>query len=261
MKVKSKLWVGACASSLIFVTACGGGGGSTDIGGKDVLSAYVSEFTYSQTTPVVRAWDSKPYVLTPKITYIKPNSDLVFTLVSAESGVSLDTSSGRLTIGNSYLGGCVGVRLAWAKTGESLVAQPCLDREYIDYGVGLSKSGANDLRSDENGWLFTISKSDPATISFNVGLTYYDRARNETVSLGGVLPDRGFMTCAVIDSTLPSFTSLHQTSQSSTAVGYELAVNWSDVSAGEYSYNFQCTVSVAQETAIKTVRHRVKVIN
>lgn len=247
----------------IIVTGCGGGGGTgSDTGANDVLQAYVSELSYPKPTTVIRAWDSQAYVVKPVVKYLKTNPELVFSMFGSSVGVSVDQTSGNVTFAPNYRGnGCSLVELKWPKTGESLKSEVCLDKEYINLIMGLSKVGANNLTSENGQWIYTISKADPATMSFDVGLNYFDRVKNELVLSGGIFPDGSNTTCSILKSDPPVAAIVNRTGSIATLISNDLVIDWSAVSSGNYQFDVQCKISVGQESASISETIKVKLIN
>ncbi len=246
-------------ATLLLLTACGGGGsGSGDQAGNDVITQYVSEFSYASPSIVYRPWDSLE--LMPTVKYLKPNPDLVFSVDWPDSTVSVNPSSGKVTFSDRFSGSCAIVFLKWAKTGESLFTQVCMDKQRLGISQGLSKAGNNSVISSNGRWVYTISKSDPATISLAVGLDYFDRMKNETRVSGGVFPDSSNTTCALTDGNLPVLVKFNRQSESSTLINYGLDIDWSKIPVGEYESLIQCTLSSGEKSVSESVRGIIKVV-
>lgn len=232
--------------SVVIVSACGGGG-SGAAGGNDVLSAYVSEFKYPSPSTVYRAWESRDVV--PTVSYLKPNSELVFSLNAPVAGASVNAQSGQVTFAENFFGGCVPVHLKWAKTGESLIADACMDKEYLQFKNGFSQTNDGNSLDTVNGtWRYKISKANPAVISFDVSWAYFDRERNETNLSGGEFQAGSTTDCSVNIDGIQSVT-LTRKETSSTGIPHELAIDWSTVPVGEYRYVAECKVSFGQQSA------------
>lgn len=257
-KRKAHTFICAYASAVVLLTACGGGGGG---GGNDVLSTYVSGFSYNSSTTLYKPWDSLE--LQPTVTYIKPNAELLFSAGSTK-GVSVDAKSGKVTLTESFNGGCAPIQLNWAKTGESWTAEACMDKEYLTLSTGLSKVIDGNPPDMANGiYRFTLSKADLATVQVDVGLTYYDRVKKETHIYGGIFPDGSTTTCAVVDSNLPALKQaiFAKTSESENwKRTFDLIMDWSNTSLGEYQLDFQCTVTSGQKSATHSQSQILKLI-
>jgi hypothetical protein len=244
----------------IIVTGCGGGGGGAT-GANEVLKDYVSEFSYAKPTTVIRAWDSQTYVVKPMVKYQKTNSELVFSIFGSSAGVSVDQTTGNVTFAPNYPGGCTSVELKWPKTGESLKSEVCLDKESIDFTFGLNNLGVNNLTSENDQWVYTISKANPATMSIDVSLSYIDRTKNELILGGGTFPDGSNTTCSILKSDPPVTATVNRTGSSAKLISNDLVINWAAVSIGHYQFDVQCTVFVGQESASRTETLKVKLNN
>lgn len=233
--------------SILIVSACGGGGSGS--GSHDVLSTYVSEFKYHTPSTVYKAWGSSSVL--PQISYLKPNSELVFSLNAPVAGASVNAQSGQVTFAENFFGGCVPVHLKWAKTGESLIADACMDKEYLQFTMGLSqRTDGNSLDSVNGVWRYTISKANPAVISLDVYWAYFDRQSNETIFSRAVFPDGSTTNCTVnINGSQSVPATLTRKETTPTMISHELAIEWGTVPVGEYQYKAECTVSLGEQSA------------
>jgi hypothetical protein len=142
--------------------------------------------------------------VTPQVNYLKSNSELTFKLTSPVQGVSINPSTGEVSsINTAEVNGCLDVELQWPKTAESLRAQACVYKETLDYSVGLSKAGNNSLLSEGGEFIPVISKGDPAVISLDLMLSYFDFQKNELVVGGGDFPNEATHVCEVLSTTVP----------------------------------------------------------
>src|SRR6185369_15733473 len=161
---------------LVLLTSCGESS-TTSTKTTEKLSDYILSFSYPSTTSHPSPWEA--YSVTPVITYKKPISGLSFSIVNNETVAhgqtydgSVDVNSGVFSVSNTGSSiGCSTIQMKWNVTGETVSANACVDKQYLDYGNGLSLLAGTANNFTKTGYV--ISKSNPATMNISLLLSYY----------------------------------------------------------------------------------------
>ncbi len=256
--------------AVLMLTTCGcGGSGEASNPGTtttEKLSDYILSFSYPSTSTHPSPWEA--YSVTPVITYSKAISGLSFSIVSNETGQtyggSVDVNTGKFSVSNTGSSiGCSTIQMKWNTTGETMLAQACVDKQYLDYGNGLSLLSGTANSFTATG--FAISKSNPATMDLKLLLSYFDRPGPVLISGGGTIPGDAVINCSYVNATLPSNAKLVNVPNTGGTYGgvnyFESRIDWSTTPLGTYTADISCSIKAQGVTVSKVFSQNIQLVN